>query len=90
MHRFDCEKDIEDNKQPHLSMNLNRVTMYSKMVEDMLQMTKIQHDATLECKCEAFKKAISHAQTNVFRSTTHLGNTPRNVDQRKNGLINVK
>ena len=41
MHRFDCEKAIEDNKQPHLSMNLKRAPMYSKMVEDMLQMTKI-------------------------------------------------
>ena len=58
MCRFDCEKGIEDSKQPHLNMNLMRATMYSKMVEDMLQMTKIQHVATLECKWEAFKKVI--------------------------------
>ena len=53
-HRFDCEKDIEENKQPHFSMNLKRAPMYSKMVEDMLQMTKIQHEATLECKIMFF------------------------------------
>ena len=58
MHKFDCEKDIEENKQPHLSMNLKRAPMYSKVVEDMLQMTKIQHEATLECKWEAFKKVM--------------------------------
>ena len=58
MHRFDCEKEIEKNKQSHLSMNLKRAPMYSKMVEDMLQITKIQHEATLECKWEAFKKFI--------------------------------
>ena len=49
MHRFDCEV-IEDDKKPHLRMNLKRAPRYSKMVEDMLQMTKIQHGATLECK----------------------------------------
>ena len=52
-------------------MNLKRAPMYSKMVEDMLQMTKIQHEATIEFKWEAFKKVISHAQTNVFRPTTY-------------------
>ena len=67
---FDCEKDIEDNKQPHLSMNLKRAPMYSKMVEDMLQMIKIQHDATLECKWEAFKK-VTLSCTNTCFSTNH-------------------
>ena len=63
MNKFDCEKSIEDNKQPYLSMNHKRVHMYSKMVEDMLQMRKIHDGATLECKWEALKKVISHAQT---------------------------
>ena len=43
MHRFDCEKAIKENQQPHLNMNLKQASMYSKMVEDMLQMTNIQH-----------------------------------------------
>ena len=70
MHRFDYEKDIEDNKQPHLSMNLKRAPMCSKMVEDMLQMPKIQHDATLECKWGAFKKVILSCTNKCF-STNH-------------------
>ena len=53
MHRFDCEKATEDNKQLHLSMNLKRAPVYSKMVEDMLHLiTKIQHSVKLECKWE--------------------------------------
>ena len=56
MNRFDCEKAIEDNKQLHLSMNLKHAPMYSKMIDDILQMTKIQHRATIECKGKDFKK----------------------------------
>ena len=70
MHRFDCEKVIDDDKQPHLSMNLKRAPKYSKMVEDMLQMTKIQHGATLECKWEVFKKVILSCTNKCF-STNH-------------------
>ena len=46
--------------------------MYSKIVEEMLQMTKIQHGATLECIGEAFKKVISHVQTIAFQPNTYL------------------
>ena len=63
-------RPIEDNKQPHLSMNLKRPPIYAKMVEDMLQMTKIQHSATLKCKWEAFKKVIL-ACTNKYFATKH-------------------
>ena len=68
MHRFDCE--IEDNQQPHLRMNLKRASMYSKILEDMLNLTKIQHGTTLKCKWEAFKKGIV-ACTNKCFSTKH-------------------
>ena len=40
--------------------------MYSKMVEDMLQMTKIQHDATLEGKWKLLRKSLSHAHQMIF------------------------
>ena len=70
-HRFDCDKDIEENKQLHLSMNLKRAPMYSKIVENMLQMTKIQHEATLECKWEAFKNVIFSC-TNMFFDQPHM------------------
>ena len=46
-------------------------------------MTQIKYGATLEKKWETFKK--NHPlilQTNVFN-----GNAPRNVVQRKNGLV---
>ena len=36
------------------------------MVEDMLQMTKTQHGATLECKWEAFKNVILSCTNKCF------------------------
>ena len=49
MKRFACKKAIEDNKL--LFEHKPKLTpMHSKMVEDMVQMTMIQHDLTLECK----------------------------------------
>ena len=70
MHRFDGKKAIEDNKQPHFSMNLKRPPMYSKMVEDMSHMTNIQHGTKLECKWEVFKKFILPCTNKCF-ATKH-------------------
>ena len=61
--------------------------MYFKMIENMLQMTKIQYGVTLECKGEALKKVIFHAQINAFRQRIYFVKSSRNVVQRKNGLI---
>ena len=61
-----------DLKCTHLSMNLKQAPMYSKMVEDMLQMTKIQHEATLECKWEAFKKVILFVKEKRRNGTTRI------------------
>ena len=63
---------IEDIKQPYLRIGLPQAPMYFTMVEDMLEMTKLQHGSTLECKWEPFKKFHSHVQTNVFRLRRYL------------------
>ena len=51
-------------------MNLKQVPMYSTMVEDMLQMTKIQYGVTIGCKWETFKKVILSCANECF-STMH-------------------
>ena len=61
--------------------------MHSKMVEDMLQMTMIQHGATLECKWEAFNKVMFSCTNKCFSTSINLGNVSINVVQRKNSLI---
>ena len=58
-------KDIEGTKQLYLSINIKRAPIYSKMVE-MLQMKKLQRDATLKCKWDAIKKIIFTCTNKCF------------------------
>ena len=64
---FECQ-DIK----PYVSIGLPRAPVYFKMLQDLVEMTKLQHDATLECKWEAFKIFLSHVQTNVFWLCAYL------------------
>ena len=59
------------SKQSHLSMNLKWEPMYSNMVEDMLQLTKLQYGPTLECECKVFKKVIFSYKNKCFL-TKHI------------------
>ena len=45
--------------------------MYSNMVEDMLQLTKLQYGPTLECECKVFKKVIFSCTNKCFL-TKHI------------------
>ena len=58
--------------------------MYSKMVDDVLQLTKIEHGHTLECKRESH--FLMHIQ-NVFHPNMYFAKASRNINQRRSGLI---
>ena len=60
------------------------------MVEDMLQMAKLQHGATLEFKYEALNKPnflVLKLMSSCQAHTLQFAKDSRNVDQRKNDLI---
>ena len=70
MKRFECQS-IE-NIKPYVSIGLPRAPVYFKMLQDLVEMTKLQHGATLEYKWEPFKIFLSHVNTNVFWLCAYL------------------
>ena len=51
-------ENLSQSEEKLSCMDFKRAPMYIKMAEQKLWMTKLQHDASLETKCEAFKKVI--------------------------------
>ena len=83
------------NDRSYLNIELKRTSMHSQIVKDMLQITKLQNDARLYCKWEAFKEFIISCTNKFFLLNECLPNAPRNIVQVKNGsiknaLVNLK